>query len=225
MVDLCKEIGEFMAKGKWLEEQAYEFILNKIENREWLPQEHIRELEVAKKLDISRTPVRKAFKRLEEENILEIVPYKGAVILNPRIDSSSFQNRTEFLELYLIHYFHKLERNEIEFSTEKLEEKIIELKEAMNYRDKSFEEKELEFWQLLLEYSSNKYSKAQILETIRTSIPDKGKIRARILSSRKSKVEHFEKLIELLSEDNYPFVRREVRILLNQLNLNVIQGV
>jgi len=214
-----------MAKSKRLETAAYDYILGKIKTREWLPQEHVRELKVAEDLDISRTPVRNAFKKLEEESVLRIEPYKGAKILKPQIDVKGFQERTEYLELFMVHYLYKLEKNEVDFDTEVLEQKLQELQNSKENPEKDFEKLEIDFWELLLDNSQNQFGKASILETIRTLLSEEGKIRERMISSREGKVEHFGKLIGYLDESNYPYARREVRILLNQLNMNVIQGI
>lgn len=214
-----------MAKGKWLEERAYNYILDKIETREWLPQEHIRELKVAEDLDISRTPVRNAFKKLEDDGVLKIEPYKGAKILRPQINVQEFQNRTEYLELFIVHYLHKLEKNEVDFDTGDLELKHQELENSLANKDDDFERLEIDFWKLLFADAKNQFSKSNILETIRTLLPEEGKIYKQMLMSREGKVEHFRNLIDYLKENNYPYARREVRIFLNQLNMNVIQGV
>lgn len=214
-----------MAKSKWLEGKAYDYILDKIETKEWLPQEHIRELKVAEDLDISRTPVRNAFKKLEGDGVLKIEPYKGAKILIPQITVKGFQDRTEYLELFIVHYLHKLEKNEVDFDTKDLELKYQELEKSLANKDDNFETLEIDFWKLLFVDAKNQFSKSSILETIRTLLPKEGKIYKQMLISREGKVEHFGNLIAYLKDNNYPYARREVRILLNQLNMNVIQGV
>jgi len=156
---------------------------------------------------------------------LRIEPYKGAKILKPQIDVKGFQERTEYLELFIVHYLHKLEKNEVDFGIKELEQKLQELQRAKENRDGSFEELEIDFWKLLLDNSTNQFGKASILETIRTLLLGEGEIHKRMVSSREGKVEHMEKVIHYLDENNYPYARREIRILLNQLNMNVIQGI
>ncbi len=59
---------------------AYEFIKNKILNNEYECGEIISEKQVARDLQMSRTPVRSAFQKLESEGFLRIVPARGAIV-------------------------------------------------------------------------------------------------------------------------------------------------
>jgi len=59
-----------MKRKKLLREEAYNYIKQKIINLEWKPGEKVSELEVAKELKTSRTPVREAFLMLEHEKLL-----------------------------------------------------------------------------------------------------------------------------------------------------------
>ena len=67
-----------MKKIKKRELEAYHFIKRKIENKEWLPQKHIREQDIAEILGMSRTPIRNAVMLLEKKkNILRSSRIKG----------------------------------------------------------------------------------------------------------------------------------------------------
>jgi DNA-binding GntR family transcriptional regulator len=207
------------------EEEAYDFVREKIETREWLPHEHLREQDVAEQLNMSRTPIRKAFKRLHEERFIHVEPYKGVTILKPQIDSKAFKERLEYIELMLNHYIHKLEVDEIDFDVTEAKELLNQMKPFIREKEATFEKEELFFWKAVLQEEKNNYSRSLILEAIRSSLPDNGPIRKILQQSRQTKMDHFGKLIDYMEEGNYPYARREVRILLNQLNLNVIQGL
>ncbi|WP_424929996.1 GntR family transcriptional regulator [Amaricoccus tamworthensis] len=71
---------------------AYEKLLAAIRSGEYQPGDRLRELEVADRLKLSRTPVREALRRLEAEAIIEHRPRIGAVIR--KLD------HTEVVELY-----------------------------------------------------------------------------------------------------------------------------
>lgn len=73
-------------------ELAYHRLHAAIRAGEFLPGDRLREIDVAKKLDLSRTPVREALRKLENDGIVEHRPRLGAVI---RTLSS-----TEIVELY-----------------------------------------------------------------------------------------------------------------------------
>ena len=71
---------------------AFAKLMNAIEAGEFRPGDRIREVEVAERLGLSRTPIREALRRLEAENIIEHRPRIGAVIRT--------LGRTEVVELY-----------------------------------------------------------------------------------------------------------------------------
>jgi DNA-binding GntR family transcriptional regulator len=58
-------------------EFAYRLLKQKILDSDYPPGEHVLEQDVAAELKLSRTPVREAFVRLEQEGLLEIVPRHG----------------------------------------------------------------------------------------------------------------------------------------------------
>ena len=64
-----------------LAESVYYQIRRKILSGKYQPGEALTENEVAKELNVSRTPVREAFKQLESEGLLNLRPNRGAVIV------------------------------------------------------------------------------------------------------------------------------------------------
>lgn len=61
---------------------AYEFIYSRIQNGFFQPGLFLKERDVAEALKISRTPVREAFRRLEENGLITFVPYRGVQVSN-----------------------------------------------------------------------------------------------------------------------------------------------
>ncbi|MEM6757987.1 MAG: GntR family transcriptional regulator [Pseudomonadota bacterium] len=61
-------------------EAAYASLLSQIRAGGYAPGDRLREIEVAERLSLSRTPVREALRRLEAEGIVEHRPRLGAVI-------------------------------------------------------------------------------------------------------------------------------------------------
>lgn len=68
--------GDKTGDGRALD-VAYEAIKNAIIMGEFAPREHLGETAVANRFGVSRTPVREAFRRLEAEGLLDIVPHLG----------------------------------------------------------------------------------------------------------------------------------------------------
>ncbi len=73
-------------------EAAYDALIRLIENGTFAPGHRLREEDVGESLQLSRTPVREALRRLETEGIVEHRPRIGAVVR--RLDHS------ELVELY-----------------------------------------------------------------------------------------------------------------------------
>ncbi len=71
---------------------AFAKLMEAIETGEFQPGDRLREVEVAQRFNLSRTPIREALRRLEAENIIEHRPRIGAVIRS--------LSRTEVVELY-----------------------------------------------------------------------------------------------------------------------------
>ncbi len=106
-----------MAKKKQtLKEVAYEFIKNKIVNCEYQPNAFINEEMIASQLNVSRTPIREALMRLEQEQLVNILPKRGIVVcsLTPDLIASIFETRL-LLEPYIIeNYGMYIDRSKLE---------------------------------------------------------------------------------------------------------------
>ncbi|MEM6372610.1 MAG: GntR family transcriptional regulator [Pseudomonadota bacterium] len=73
-------------------EVAYAKLLTAIRNGDFVPGDRLRETDVAARLNLSRTPVREALRRLEADGIIEHRPRLGAIIRQ--------LGHTELVELY-----------------------------------------------------------------------------------------------------------------------------
>lgn len=62
--------------------EIYEILKNEIVSLELLPGTYIGEIDIAKRFNVSRTPIREVFKRLTYDNLIKVIPNKGTVI-NP----------------------------------------------------------------------------------------------------------------------------------------------
>lgn len=65
-----------------LKSEVYKIIKNGIINREFLPGTQLKEVDLVRKLGVSRTPIREALNQLSKEGIIEIFPRKGAYVKN-----------------------------------------------------------------------------------------------------------------------------------------------
>lgn len=78
-----------------LKQKAYLFIKNKIITGEYKPGDDIIEKDIQEAMGISRTPVREALIRLENDNLVHIYPRKGIFVSNitPKLIKDLFQIR------------------------------------------------------------------------------------------------------------------------------------
>src|SRR6201995_3075492 len=92
-------IGTPMIASNPLREQAYKHIHGKLLAGE-LPAGHVlSEHSLAREIGISRTPVREAIQRLEQEGVLEQIPRYGTVVRRPeRRDLEELYQLREALE-------------------------------------------------------------------------------------------------------------------------------
>jgi len=76
------------------QQQAYEFIKAQITNRGFKPGEYITDAQIARELKVSRTPVREAFHRLENENLLVYEVRRGW-----RVNTLSLEDINEIFDI------------------------------------------------------------------------------------------------------------------------------
>lgn len=207
-----------------LDQFVYEYIIQKIKTGELLPMQHITEQEIVKKLEVSRTPVRKAFDRLVDDEYLKDVKNVGVHIKVRELTSKEFQDRVNLIENLLNYYLFEIEKEEIYFEVGILKQINKEMKNSISDEESVFENRALEYFRKMLSYNKNNYEKEIILRAIREILLNEGYISSIIKDSRKVISNHLTKIIEYLEKNNYSLARREIRILLNQLKLNVIEN-
>lgn len=207
-----------------LDQFVYEYIIQKIKTGEFLPMQHITEQEIVKKLEVSRTPVRKAFDRLVDDKYLKDVKNVGVHIKVRELTSKEFQDRVNLIENLLNYYLFEIEKEEIYFEVGILKQINKEMKNSISDEESVFENRALEYFRKMLSYNKNNYEKEIILRAIREILLNEGYISSIIKDSRKVISNHLTKIIEYLEKNNYSLARREIRILLNQLKLNVIEN-
>jgi DNA-binding GntR family transcriptional regulator len=100
----------------YFKQQAYDLIKGKILNCEYMPGSFINEKMIQERLSCSRTPIREALSKLEQEHLLHIVPKKGIRIADLSIDEISmiYETRSVIEPYILLTYGDSIDRNEIE---------------------------------------------------------------------------------------------------------------
>ncbi len=104
-------------------DSAYEIIKKAIHSGYFVPGERLVEARLLRELNVGRTPIRDAFKKLEIEGLIKITPNKGAMVMK--------LSPEEVGEIYLVAGI--LEGKAAFFATERLKSEHIEkLKELHN---------------------------------------------------------------------------------------------
>ena len=212
-----------MAKPHKLDEVAYQYIKEKIYTRQWLPQTRITELSLSKELNISRTPIRQAFQKLQREGYLEVEANKGARVREQNIGSHGLQERMEFIEMTFVNYFYYLQIKEIVFDSTEVDALLSSLKNCRNESESTFLNLETQLLHKMLAFSKNKYTVRIVMDTIRElqkiNNPEYLELMRR---NREIKIRHLESLIDYLKLGDYPLARKEMRILINKITISII---
>ncbi len=101
-----------MGRRRKVEDKAYDYIKRQITTDSWLEGRQIKEMDISVALEISRTPIRNAFLRLEKEGLVVIAPNKGVFVAGPPIDLKGVKERLYYLEVLLHHVLYTLELSE-----------------------------------------------------------------------------------------------------------------
>ncbi|MBD2868952.1 GntR family transcriptional regulator [Paenibacillus arenilitoris] len=117
---------------------AYEKILNRIMNGDYMPGDLLSENELAEWLNMSRTPVRMAVYRLESEGYVDLLKNRGIVV--KELSLEEMLETVELFDALLKHAFDKVEEYRIDFDLEKIHDylqKQIIATEEKNYYEYS----------------------------------------------------------------------------------------
>lgn len=220
-----KDVSATMTRVNKAEEKAYDYIKNQIVTGSWPPLTKIIEQDISDFLKISRSPVRGAIKRLSDEGLLDAEPYKGAVVARRKLTQQEFVDRMEMLEMLLQQYLFLLEKRHLQLNYAVLFEKIEQINAAI---DKQISVSSLaymgsQFLEQLLSEQPNQYICKTII-SIGEDILDLNGLRSnkKVYSLYQLFIDGLKKMIEYMKKTDYLNARKEVRIFVNRLMLQVI---
>ncbi|WPC40408.1 GntR family transcriptional regulator [Clostridium sp. JS66] len=183
-----------------LKYKAYEFIKEKIINCEMKPGSDISEDDLMEQLKTSRTPIREALMKLEQEGLVDIFPRKGIFVA--QITFKDIHDIFEIRQIIEIQMAKVICDN---IPTERLlyfKEKFEQMDEGGNYiTDRDFFHLDLEFHKTIVETTGNNY-----LIEFMNKIYDKD-YRIRVLTTRfkeerkRNKMEHLNIINSILDKD------------------------
>lgn len=139
-------------KKESLKLQAYNTIKDKIIRCEYAPNELISEEALREELGVSRTPIRDALSRLEQEGLLKILPKKGIMVSGLSLSeiNSIFEIRMLFEPYVLSVYGYRLDDDKmLEFYNKCTQGGVLE--------EEQFYQMDNEFHSFLIHASANRY--------------------------------------------------------------------
>jgi DNA-binding GntR family transcriptional regulator len=119
-----------------LKEKAYSIIKKKIINCEYQPGSFLNEADLMKEIGASRTPIREALNKLEQENLIKIIAKRGVLVCEISMNEINdvYQTR-ELIEPYIIRVWgSKLDKKTLLEYREKLVKLSSSLTEAEIYK-------------------------------------------------------------------------------------------
>jgi len=148
--------------SKSLADQAYDILEDKIVRLEYKPGELISENQLSKELNFGRMPMREAIKRLEKAHLIKIMPRRGMMITEIKLDEIYLQTEVRrVLERLIV-------TRATKFATAEEKEKLLELAEEYVNATKNNDPDESmrvdnEFNHLIAKAAKNQYAEASIL--------------------------------------------------------------
>ncbi|WP_195863731.1 GntR family transcriptional regulator [Aerococcus urinae] len=216
-----------MAKSMSYKEKAYRYLKEQIDNNVLLAGTHLKENDLAKQLDMSRTPIRKALDQLAKEKYVRIEPYKGAVVCKNTLNSKAIVERLQFIELLVTALFKQMENKGITVNTKQLDEIAHHLKwDKTIDQINDYYDAEAKLFQLLVSYHSNAYFRRVTLDTVlnlhELYINEAKKREERFLAELEDMQNIYPPFIQVLKDGDYPQANKYIRMWINKLILQQI---
>ncbi|AMB98638.1 hypothetical protein AWM75_00900 [Aerococcus urinaehominis] len=144
--------------------QVYTAVVDGIQAGLYRPDDYVKTVHMTRKFMISRTPVLSAFKKLEADGYVEVVPYKGAKILHQDYDSNNIIEVVQLIQLIVNDVSHKYILINPDFSKDGLDKILADIHEKADRKDiEAYKDQLAYFFSVLLKYYPNRFAAKQIL--------------------------------------------------------------
>lgn len=213
-----------MPRKSLAEDKAYNYIKDQIMIGNLKPATKIIEQKIADTLDISRSPVRVAIKKLSDEGYLDVIPYRGAKVSSNKINKKDIIDRIEMLEMLIQQYIFIIESNNLSLDYKQINIKIDFIRDVIKKRTPHDKIKKsgMQLINLLLKEQPNKYIRNTII-SIHNEIID---LETRIVNNNYKVYLKFldgiSVTIDYLEQKNFKQAKKATRIFINQLMLEFI---
>lgn len=123
------------AAGKYKQDYAYDYLKQAIISGEFPPEKLLVEWEICEKLDISRTPVREALRRLSSEGLVDAHPGRGTFVT--RVTAEDMR--------YIYELKEALERMAVRFCIQRMAGgELAEMKRCLTAHERAYVEQKFE---------------------------------------------------------------------------------
>lgn len=143
-------------KKKSMEQIVYKELRKVILNKKLSPGSQLVENVISQKLNVSRTPIRSALKKLSSEGLVEIIPNKGAFVIQPSYEEikQAYDMRIELEGIAIKNAWENINKYDLEILKELTEKE----QSAFKARDiDKYLEANREFHMLIINKSNNKF--------------------------------------------------------------------
>ena len=180
-----------------LKSKAYSLIKSKIINCEYPPNAFLNETTLMEEIGSSRTPIREALSKLEQDNLVRILPKKGVMVSDLSVNEISMIFETRILiEPYIVGHYGQFVPSDLLSSMKD----TFSLKNLADISTKEIYAKDDQFHKLLVDSSNNVYF-MRAMEHIynqnyRLRVLTGNRLQERILNSNNEHVNIIELMLE-----------------------------
>ena len=202
------------------EEKVRLYIQENIASQKFLPNMKLVEEDIAKELNISRSPVRAALKKMEKENVVRLIPNKGAYIAPKQLSTKEFVDRMQLFELFLIHTLVRMEQWDYQFLPDE-----VPIFEQINERSEIKMEELNDLQNMFFHFQKNDYL-TDSFKTIVKEVLVYSEV-SPLFNLRKLALliaQLFFSLVEKVQRHEYGSARKQVRVFVNAISLDVIDN-
>lgn len=208
-----------MGKKLKAQEIAYEYIKEMIDSNSWETGVKLIEQDISETLGISRTPIREAIQRLVDEEYLQKEVNKGVTINKKIISKKEFVERSQLVEILLSNYIFQLQIKGQNLDVNTCQKILEEI--TFTNQVKKRAQQMTHFLELFFIEMDNHLIKSLIIKQFDQMSYAKFPHDSHHFYYDEF-VRSFKKVLEHVNTQKYDFARKEIRIFVNRLNLELI---
>lgn len=169
----------------------------------------LREVEIASRLGVSKTPVREAFVRLEKDRLVELIPYRGAIVAG--YSAADLEEISEIRQLVEGACASSAAANATDEEIAELERNIQQSQDALAKGKVAQVAKLFDtFDQLIYRHSRNKWL-TELVENLEGHQRRIGRLTVAIPGRLERSVEQHEQIVEAIKARNERRAERDMR--------------